>query len=573
MSSTTQRLEHLSPERRALLQRLLRERTAAKADPREVRRREGDGPVALSFAQQRLWFIDQMEPGTPTYNMLHTLRLRGTLNVDALRRSFTEVVRRHEVLRTTFAMRDGEPVQVIHPPMPVPLPVVALSGLGAETGVAAARELARAESLRPFDLARGPLLRSTLLRLGGAEHVLVFCMHHIASDGWSLGLLVGELSALYAAHSGERELSLPELPVQYADYAVWQREYLAGEVLEKQLAYWREHLDGVPPLLELPVDRPRAAGRSQRSFSYTFALTPELTQALRETGVRDGATLFMAVLAVWQALLSKYSGQMDVVVGTPITGRTRRELEGLIGLFVNMLTMRTDLSGDPTFRELLGCVRETTLGAFQHQDLPFERLVEDLKVERSLTHTPLFQASFSLEVAGRGEMELEGLATESFGVGSANYPLDLNLAVLDWGDRLTVTVAYQAALFEGATIERMVEHLRVLLETVAADPERRVSGVPLLRGPERTQVLEEWNATVAGFPRGVCVHGTSPRRPPARRAPPQSSRGTSRSPTPRWTGLQTRWRTPWRHAAWARTSGWGSAWSGECRCWWRSWGC
>ncbi|HLL47781.1 MAG TPA: condensation domain-containing protein, partial [Longimicrobiaceae bacterium] len=373
-----------------------------------------EGPLPLSFAQQRLWVVDQLQPGSAAYNMPSALRLRGALDVGALRASLDELVRRHETLRTTFAESGGVPVQVVHPPARVPLPALDLEALPGPTRDPEAMRLAGAEASRPFDLARGPLLRGTLIRLAGDDHVLCFNLHHIVSDGWSMQVLVREVSALYAAFSRGEAPRLPELPVQYADFAVWQRAWLSGETLEAQIGYWREHLAGAPPLLEVSTDRPRTFGQSPRAESHAFALPAQLSHGLRERSRREGTTLFMTVLAGWQALLGRYAGQEDVVVGSPIAGRNRRETEGLIGFFVNMLALRADLSADPSWAELLRRVRKATLGAYDHQELPFERLVEELNVERSLTHTPLFQAIFALNQAGGDgdRLELGELALE-----------------------------------------------------------------------------------------------------------------------------------------------------------------
>ncbi|MBV9773819.1 MAG: AMP-binding protein, partial [Gemmatimonadetes bacterium] len=367
---------------------------ARVASPIERAPRGRDLP--LSFAQQRLWLVDRLEPGSAAYNMPYALRLGGGLDPGALRGSVDALVERHETLRTVFAERGGVPMQVVHPSLRVALPTLDLADLPEAERERAAERLAQEEALRPFDLARGPLLRSTLLRLGAEEHVLLFTLHHIVSDGWSMEVLVREVSALYEGLRRGGGARLPELPVQYADYAIWQREQLGGEVLEAQLTYWRERLADAPPLLEIPTDRPRTAERSARAKSHDFTLPARVSQGLRALSRREGATLFMALLAAWQALLSKYAGQEDVVVGTPIAGRTRRETEGLIGFFVNMLALRADLEGDPTWAELVGRVREAALGAYAHQELPFERLVEELGVERSLTYTPVFQAIFTL---------------------------------------------------------------------------------------------------------------------------------------------------------------------------------
>ncbi|HEX7239442.1 MAG TPA: amino acid adenylation domain-containing protein, partial [Longimicrobiaceae bacterium] len=464
------------------------------------------GPLPPSFAQQRLWLVDRIEPGSAAYNMPFTLRLRGPLDAAALRAGLDELVRRHEALRTTFAEAGGAPVQMIHPPAPTPLPVLDLRALPEEAREPAARRLAGAEALRPFDLARGPLLRSTLLHLADGDHVLLFTLHHVVSDGWSMDVLVREVSELYGALSRGEEPRLPELPIQYADFAVWQRDRLSGEALETQLSYWRGRLAGAPPLLEVPTDHPRRVGQSPRAAGHRFTLPPRVSDGLRALSRAGGSTLFMTLLAGWQALLGRYAGQEDVVVGTPIAGRDRRETEGLIGFFVNMLALRGDLGRDPTWRELLGRVREEALGAYAHQELPFERLVEELGVERSLTHAPVFQVAFALRRPG-GDLRpsLGGVELEAFGAAAGVAKFDLDLTVEEEASALAASLTYRAALFEAETAARMAGHLEAVLEAMAAGPERRLSEVPLLRGAERTQVLEAWNATAAEFPRAF-VH-------------------------------------------------------------------
>ncbi|HEX8318267.1 condensation domain-containing protein, partial [Longimicrobium sp.] len=355
-----------------------------------------DRRLPLSFAQERLWFIDRLEPGSAAYNIPAAARLAGALDGAALERALGEIVRRHEVLRTVFAEVDGSPVQVVQPFGGFHLPVEDLSGLGDADREAAVGRWVRQEAARPFDLAAGPLFRAALLRLGDEDHVLLLAMHHIVSDGWSMGVLFREFSALYAAYREGRESPLPELAVQYADYAVWQREQVEGETLERQLAYWRVRLAGAPELLELPTDRPRPPVQTYRGATVPVELSAELLERLQALGRSEGATLYMVVLGAFQVLLSKYSGSEDVVVGSPIAGRTRKEVEELIGFFVNTLVLRTDLSGDPSFRETLRRVREATLGAYAHQELSFEKLVAELQPERSLGHTPLFQVMFSL---------------------------------------------------------------------------------------------------------------------------------------------------------------------------------
>ncbi len=467
-----------------------------------------EGPLPLSFAQQRLWLVDRLEPGSSTYNMPAALRMRGELHPGALRAGLRELVRRHEVLRTVFQERGGVPVQVIGPPSRVPLPTVELGRLPAGVREREAERLARAEALRPFDLARGPLLRGTLLRLGESDHVLCFTLHHVVGDGWSVDVLVREVTTLYAAFRRGEPSPLPELPVQYADYAVWQRGWLSGATLEAQLDFWRTRLAGAPPLLEIPVDRPRSAPPGARGGTHRFALPAAVTRGLWELSRRGGATLFMTVLAGWQALLSKYSGQEDVVVGSPVAGRSRREVEGLIGFFVNMLPLRTDLGGDPCWEELLARVREGALGAYGHQDVPFEQLVEELVTDRSLTHAPLFQVVFALERAlPRGErLSLGGVGLEPFDTGRGVVRFDLSLTLTDEGGALAGRLVYREALFDAATVERMARHLETLLEGMVAEPGRRLSESPLLGAEERERLLRSWNGADTGYAGDRCLH-------------------------------------------------------------------
>ncbi|HEV2734079.1 MAG TPA: condensation domain-containing protein, partial [Longimicrobiaceae bacterium] len=469
---------------------------------------ERTGPMPVSFAQQRLWVVDRLEPDNSTYNMPYALRLRGALDMAALRGALDALVARHETLRTVFTEQDGRPVQVIQPPSLVALTELDLRDRPEAEREPAAERLAAEEALFPFDLAHGPLLRSTLLRLGEEDHVLCFTMHHVVSDGWSMQVLVREVSALYAGFRRGEEPRLPELPVQYADFAVWQREWLSGETLEAQIGFWKTRLSGAPPLLEVPTDRPRGKGSSPQAGWQHFHVPPETSRGLRALSRREGTTLFMTVLAAWQSLLARYSGQDDLVVGSPIAGRNRHEIEGLIGFFVNMLALRADLSGDPTWTELLGRVRETALAAYDHQELPFERLVEELAVERSLVHTPVFQVLFSLNRAGRREerLSLGEVRLEPFGTGAGTTKFDLNLTVLEGEERFGATLAYRTGLFDAETAARMTGHLEVLLEAMAAAPERRLSEASLLRGSERAHLLHAWNGADAGYTGELCIH-------------------------------------------------------------------
>ena len=462
--------------------------------------------IPTSFAQQRLWIIDQLEPGITAYNISVARLLKGRLSVSVLERSLNEIVRRHEVLRTSIATLDGKPVQVIAPKLTLTVPAIELSELPEAEQKLEVQRLAREEAQRPFDLARGPLLRASLLRLGDQEHVLLLTMHHIVSDGWSVGVLFRELAALYAAFSQGQPSPLHELSIQYADYALWQREWLQGEEMERQLAYWRRQLAGAPAVLELLTDRPRPAMQSFRGAKQSLVLPKDLTARLKDLSRREGVTLFMTLLAAFQTLLSRYTGQADILVGSPIANRNREEIEGLIGFFVNTLVLRTDLSGDPTFRELLGRVSEVALGAYAHQDLPFEKLVEGVQPERSLSHTPLFQVMFILQNAPRQALELPDLRLSPLAVESGTSKFDVTLSMVERADGLTASWEYNTDLFEAATAARMLRHFQTLLEGILADPEQRLSRLPLLTEAERRQLLVEWNNTRADYPQHQAIH-------------------------------------------------------------------
>ncbi|HYG61368.1 MAG TPA: condensation domain-containing protein, partial [Thermoanaerobaculia bacterium] len=466
------------------IEEVLRAGSARQALPLVPVPRHKDLP--LSFAQERLWFLDRLAPGSAAYNMPAALRLRGVLDPAVLERTLHEIVRRHEVLRTTFPEADGEPRQRVHPFRPFPLPVLDLRALPEEVRDAEAARQARAEAVRPFDLARGPLLHAALLRMEERDWMALFTTHHIVSDGWSVGVLVREIAALSAG------ASLPGLPVQYADFAVWQRGWLQGEALAAQVAFWREALAGAPAVLDLPLDRPRVPGEG-RAGLRTAALPPELAGALRDLGRRHGATLFMILLAAFQSLLHRLTGEDDLVVGTPIANRTHPGLEGLIGFFVNTLALRSRLEGaDPGFIELLGRTRAAALAAYAHQDLPFERLVEELRVERSLRHAPVFQVMLVLQNAPKAELELPGLTLAPVppALGAAQF--DLSLSFMEAGSEVRAALEYDARLFDATTAERLLDRLGVLLRTIAVHPERRLSDLPVMAEAERHQVTIEW---------------------------------------------------------------------------------
>ncbi|MFL6199420.1 MAG: amino acid adenylation domain-containing protein [Thermoanaerobaculia bacterium] len=478
------------------VERALREGEGTAAPPLAPQPRPAGG-IPLSFAQQRLWFLDRLEPESPFYNVPAAVRLRGRLHPAALAAAFQEIVRRHEALRTRFAEEAGRPVQIVEDDLPFSLPLLDLSGLPEREMEAAC--LAQAEARRPFDLGRGPLLRLTLLRLGEDEHLLLAVFHHIVSDGWSLGVFLRETADLYRSFAMGEPSPLPPLPLQYADFALWQRGWLAGEALERQLAWWRRQLEGVPPLA-LPTDRPRPAVPAYRGARWPFSLPPEVGSLAR----REGATLFMTLLAAFSAVLGRWAGQELMAVGTPIANRTRAGLEPLIGFFVNTLALRADLSGDPTGRELLARCRETSLGAYAHQDVPFEKLVEELRPERDLARAPLFQVLLSLQNAPLPGIDLPGLALAPVEVEPETAKFDLTLSAAEVSEGIAAWLEYDVHLFDRATAARLAGHFATLLGSLAADPGRRLSELPLLPEGERHQLLREWPAgAVLGSEEGM----------------------------------------------------------------------
>ncbi|HVR96633.1 MAG TPA: condensation domain-containing protein, partial [Thermoanaerobaculia bacterium] len=448
--------------------------------------------LPLSFAQERLWFLDQIDGPGAAYNIPCAVYLHGVLDTAALGRALGEVVRRHEVLRTRFEAVAGEPRQVIEPPLPVPLPVVDAAGVPeAET-----LRLARAEAARPFDLTCPPLLRACLLRRGAGDHLLVLTLHHVAADGWSLGVLVRELVALY---QGE---ALEDLPLQYADFALWQRHWLSGDTLTQEVAWWRERLAGAPEEAPLPTDRPRDVSSSQGGRCRTTLPSAELGALCRERQ----ATLFMVLLTAFAALLSRWSHEEDLVVGSPVANRNRVETEGLIGFFVNMLPLRVDLSGQPTFAALLARVREVTLAAHAHQDLPFEKLVEALQPVRHLGRTPLFQVSLTLQNAPFAAVEVPGLSWSPLPVETETAKFDLTLSLAEEAGGLAAALEYRTDLFERPTMLRLLEHFRVLLAAAAIDPGLRLGQVPLLTAPQAHQLRSEWNDSAIPHTSDLCLH-------------------------------------------------------------------
>ena len=459
--------------------------------------------LPLSYAQQRLWFIEQLDPGNVSYNVPVAVRLRGELQVEAVGRALSEVVRRHEALRTTFRKVDGEPVQVIAAAEAAPLTVTDLSEM--EAPEEQARLLAQAEAARPFALDQGPLFRATLLKLSAQEHVALLSMHHIVSDGWSLNILLQEVSTLYTAYVNGAESPLAELPLQYADYASWQREWLSGARLEEELGYWKAQLSGAPAVLALPTDHARPAVQTFNGAMQGMTLSAELSQRLRRWSEREGVTLFMTLLAAFKVLLHRYSGETEIVVGTPVANRNRLEVEGLIGFFVNTLVLRTEVKSESSFAELTQRVKEVALGAYSHQEVPFEKLVEALEPERSLSHTPLFQVMFGLQNMPLEEASMTALEMRPFRSRATTAKFDLSLAMMEAGERITGAFEYNSDLFEAETVSRMAGHLEQLLESAMAQPQARVSELGMLTAVEEQQLLVEWNET-AGETTELCLH-------------------------------------------------------------------
>lgn len=478
------------------------------ASPPALRRRNAAG-APLSYAQKRLWFFQQLEPESPLYNIPAAFRLRGRLNREALQQALNVIVRRHEVLRTRFVSKDGTPWQVITaPPADFPLPVIDLSPVPAARRETEAERLLQTEAIRPFNLTQDLMLRANLIALGSDDHLLALDTHHIASDGWSVGVFLRELAELYQAFDTGREPALPVLPVQYADYALWQNDWLQDAGMEEPLAYWKRQLAGAPAFLELPADHPRRAVQTFRGHWQWQTLPQSLADALKELSQRERVTPFMTLLAAFQTLLHRYTQVDDIVVGSPVAGRNRIETENLIGFFVNTLVLRTDMSGNPGFRELLHQVREVVLDALAHQDMPFDRLVQELRPERSTANAPLVQVLFVLQNDPLQGFKLPGLAItpvspDKMGTGTAKFDLTFQMGESSQG--ITLAAEYNTDLFEHDTIARMLGNFRTLLESIAAWPEQKISDLPLLAPAERHRVFVEWSSAATEYPRGKTI--------------------------------------------------------------------
>jgi amino acid adenylation domain-containing protein len=500
----SERLEALSPGKRAMLEEQLAPRRRTHPPKADLERISRKGVLELSFAQERMWFLHRLEPNGRSYNLSGALRLTGQLKVAALKQCLNEVTRRHEVLRTTFGQEDGRPRLVIRESINIDLDVTDLRSLADPQ--AGARIEASLEAGRPFDLGTGPLLRARLLRLGDDEYVLLMTMHHIVSDAWSIAILSQEVSALYTAYSSGQPSPLHELAIQYADYANWQRQWLQGEVLQGQLSYWARQLAGAPPALDLPTDRPRPSIQANRGTTHEFRIDGGLTQRLHTLSRLNGTTLFMTLLTAFGILLSRYTGQADIVVGTPIANRTRTETERLIGLFANTLAFRINMFGSLTVRELLGRMKQTALDAYEHQDLPFEKLVAELQTPRDMSRSPLFQVMCALQNAPASPLKLAGLAVERFERCRESAMFDMTLDLTEVGGDLAGIVEFNTDLFDASTIARMAGHLRVLLEAMATGADLPVHSLAMLTEPERHRTVVEWNNTAADYPVGVRLH-------------------------------------------------------------------
>jgi amino acid adenylation domain-containing protein len=479
----------LSAKRRALLDKLLQQGGDAPAQKISARP-EGEAP--LSFAQMRLWFLYQLDPSTPLYNMPSAVRLTGALNLDALTHSLNTILRRHEGLRASFTNKAGQPVQTIAPAAHMSLPLIDLRALPGGKANTEVQRVTLDFARKPFDITRGPLLRVCLVQLSNHEHVLALTMHHIVSDGWSTGVLVQELATLYEAYVQGQQASLPPLPIQYADYAYWQNQWLQGETLETQLAYWKKQLDGALPVLALPTDRPRPATRSGRGAVERFDASPALTSALQTLSQQNGVSLFMTLLAAFKTLLYRQTGQPDVLVGMPSANRNRVETAALIGCFVNTLVLRTDLSDNPTFRELLKRVYNMAAEAYAHEDLPFEKLVEALQPDRSLSHTPLFQVMFIFQNTP-ADMALGSLSIKPVEVDTGTARFDLTLAINATPQGLFGVMQYDQDIFDASTIRRFLNRFEMILAALVAQPDQRILDIPLLNDAEQRFVIDTWN--------------------------------------------------------------------------------
>ena len=503
---TLERRDLLKLHKAELVSRLRSNNMSASDTDLSLVRVSREQHLPLSFAQQQMWVLSELSPNSSLYNVPLALRLKGSLNVVALWQSFNEITQRYEALRTTFRKVNGQPIQAIASSLNITIPVVDLLELSDKEREIEAQRLATKEAQRPFDLASDPMLRGLLLHLEEAEYILLLTMHHIAFDGWSANIFFRELAALYEAYCNDLPSPLPQLPIQYADFAHWQRGWLQGEVLESKLAYWKQQLQDAPTVLELPTDRPRSAVQPFPGATYSTLVPKKLTEALTVLSQQEDVTLFMTLFTAFQILLYRYTGQEDICTGTPVANREYIGIDGLIGNFVNTLVLRTKLEGNFSFAQLLAQVKEVALGAYAHQDLPFELLVEALQPARSLSHTPLCQVMFELENGHLSLFKLSNLTVSPLFVESGTAKFDLAISLENTELGLIGLWEYNTDLFHAATIARMAEHFQTLLEGIVANPEQRLSNLALLSADERHQILVEWNDTSADYAKHLCIH-------------------------------------------------------------------
>lgn len=499
MTDIYDQLKNLSPEKRALVELMLKEKGVDVLGTKIVPQGRATNKFLISFGQQRLWFLDQLDPGTPLYNNPAAVVLKGNANIPALEQALNIIVQRHEVLRTTFATENDQPIQVIHAEMPIKLEQIDLRHLPASEREAAAMNLAKEKAQLPFNLSTGPLFRVTLMQLAEQEYLMLLVMHHIVSDGWSLSIFIQEVAILYKVLVAGLPSPLPELSVQYADFAVWQRQWMAGKVLEEQLSYWREQLKNAPPVLDLPLDHPRPSYQTTHGATYFFNFSSQLRQSIEALAKKEDVTRFMIYLAAFYAFLFRITQQGDICVGTPIAGRNRKETESLIGFFVNTLVMRAQVSDNPTVRELLKRVKAVAVGAYEHQDIPFETLVEKLQPERDMAISPFFQVMFVHLDTTAQTLRLPDITIEPRPIDSGTAKFDLTFVIEENDEKLAGQIVYNTDLFEPATIERMAGQFQILFQGLVDQVNARISELPLLSDREQEQLLKAWSRAPREF--------------------------------------------------------------------------
>jgi amino acid adenylation domain-containing protein len=504
MADISTLMSNLSPEKRTLLERRLMEKRAAAAREQRIPRRATDGPCPLSFAQELMWLLDHLID-TSAYHVPRALRMKGRLNVEALEYALNRIVERHEVLRTTYREVDGQPMQFVSPSATVRLERIDLSGMGQEEREREAQRILVEEGRGKFDFVRDLMLRTVLLRMGDNDHILLLVSHHIASDGQSKAVLFRELKTFYLACCEGRQVQLPELPIQYSDYAIWQREWMQGEVLSEHLAFWKEQLAGAPMLLELPTDHPRPAAQSFEGARQFLRCPNGMLENFKSLCRKEGTTLFMTMLAAFGTLLYRWSGQDDMLIGTPVSGRSRTELEPLIGYFSNSVVLRLSLSGDPTFRELLQQTKEVALAAYSHQHLPFEKLVTEMQPQRDLSYSPMYQVMFSVGEHKDLGIDLPGMEIAPIVIDRGVAKFDMTLGMTELRHDLMCNIEYCSSLFEPSTMERLAHHFQNLLQGVVTNPDQHISQLPLLLAEDRHKFLFTWNETHREYPRDIFV--------------------------------------------------------------------